>query len=1214
MPFIWGCSPILEEGGMVCTSRYTAAHLRWATDVREVAVHPAFTFSQKNFEIFFERKNTMKTTKFSIGRILVALLLVLTMAFSFVGCNDDTPDRLAALEQAKADLTAALAEVKAVADAAATKTALDAAQAAIATLQTGSATKEELKAATDKLTEVEEDLALVATDAEVAAIKTALEATINTAKTALEAKDAEFTTAIANLKTSADGVAGLIDTKVAALKTELEGKIKALSDKVDAIETAIADLEDDIANLNGAVGDLSDADKAHKAEYEDLKAAVEALDKKLDGLTDPNGEGLASFVEGYKAATALLYEVKENGEPGDFSAKNFQNKYNAVAENSLYKATDRGDFKEKYDLIYLKLARATSVAEIKDAFAELDAAIEAMPTLAEMLEDEINKIDFLKADPATAETMERIVALRTEMGTNIEAELEAKYDSLKAAYDNLVAAAEYLNTTYKDAVNALPGTVLLNDSKAALEDIADMFDAFVSTYFADDAVNAYYYAVPEDDAEATDEVNAAAKKDAQKAYAIKLAGNDYVTAKAKIDRHAALVALVDTKTLTDYTATFGVTMLPLYNNTEIPTEWADVEKWLADNKLDVELEAGITHNVYTLLGEDKYETLEAANTYVKAMNEIYTTMVKGESVDLIKDINDIVAVEVLTLTADEQNAKGIREDIDAVEAAIKAVTNYAVALDENFVKMLEAADTAKFASVVEARMEVLNNAKGAYAALLDQVDNILAAEIDYSDYKDIEAFKATSAQYVTDYALVAAHYDEVGKTAVDEYLAGLDAAYDLLIAEIVVVYEEARALLDKLEAGALLLSDGHAVNEINGKLKDIIRDMGVDNTDIPLGDGEANLNDLYAEFAGLVVEYGKKAVAAQTGAATVTDLMNTTWGADATTYDAFAKLLQNADAIDAVVSAFDTWYTAHLAGETGTKADVLAAIAGIKIFGADGNYDFVTAAEYALICDMDTKSQTAQDAAAAKLAEIDAMLDAFRANGAVDAKLVTVPAADDVKAIFDAIVDYYKTFWNDDFTIDAVATDPVITKTYETLTEYAHLTLNTTKLDDDGITEDAVEVYVISKYKLAQATTDMEAIKTLIDALPTGNYAQIATDSEAILEALKAFYDNYYNGAVNNTLFSVADDEGTEDIDETVDGDEYILNFHKKYCVAELEVAYAAKVVADALSTEDAELLYARVVFACELINEAEDLENVELGFTNGKNTIDNFVATPVAP
>lgn len=1157
----------------------------------------------------------MKTTKFSIGRILVALLLVLTMAFSFVGCNDETPDRLAALEQAKADLTAALAEVKTVADAAATKTALEEAKAALAALQTGSATKAELEAAIDRLEGAEADLELVATDAEVAAIKAGLEKAINDAKTALSAKDTELANAITALQTSANGVAGQIDAKVNALKTELEGKIKTLSDKIDTLEGTVTTLGTTLEGVEGDIADLEATDAAHKTAYEALKAAVEALQSKLDGLTDPNGEGLASFVEGYKAATALLYEVKENGEPGDFSAKNFYNKYYAVYNDTIYKASDREDFKDKYDLIHLKLARATSVAEIKDAFAELDAAIEAMPTLAEMLEDEINKIDFLKADPATAETMERIVALRTEMSTNIEAELEAKYDSLKAAYDNLVNADTYLRVTYKDAVANLPAIVLLNDSKDALDDIADMFDTFVSTYFANDAVNAYYYAVPEDDAEAAPEVNAEAKAAAQKAYAIKLAGNDYITAKAKIDRHAALVALVDTKTLTDYTATFGVTELPLYNNTAIPAEWADVEKWLADNKLDVELDAGINHNVYTLLGENEYETLKAANTYVEAMNNIYTTKVKGESVDLITAINDIVAVPVLTLTADEQNAKTIREHIDAVEAAINAVIGtYNPVLDDNFDAMLEAANTADFAAVVEARMVVLNNAKAAYIALLAQVDDILPEEIDYSDYKDIETFKATSAQYVTDYALVAVHFDEVGKTAVDNYLAELDAAYDELIAEIVVVYKEAEALLDKLEAGALLLSDGHAVNEINGKLKDIIMDMGVDNTDIPLGDGEANLNDLYEKFAGLIVEYGKKAVAAQTAAATVTDLMNTTWGPDATTYEAFAKLLQNADAIDDVVYAFNAWYTAHLAGETGTKAEVLAAIAGIKIFGAEGNYVFVTATEYALICDMDAKSQTAQDAAAAKLAEIDAMLDAFRANGAVDAKLVTVPAADDVKAIFDAIVGYYKTYWNDDFTIDADATDAVITKTYEALTEHAHLTLDTTDLDDDGITEDAVEVYVISKHKVAQAMADMQYIKLLIDALPTGNYAQIKTDSAAILAALEDFYAEYYNGAVDNTLFSVADEEATPDIDETVDGNEYILNFHKKYYVAELEVAYAAKVSADALTTEDAELLYARVLQACEMVNAAANLEKVKLGYEVGKNAINNFVATPVAP
>ena len=166
-------------------------------------------------------------------------------------------------------------------------------------------------------------------------------------------------------------------------------------------------------------------------------------------------------------------------------------------------------------------------------------------------------------------------------------------------------------------------------------------------------------------------------------------------------------------------------------------------------------------------------------------------------------------------------------------------------------------------------------------------------------------------------------------------------------------------------------------------------------------------------------------------------------------------------------------------------------------------------------------------------------------------------------------------------------------------------------LDAAGITKDAVEVYVISEYKLEQAIIDMEEIKTLIDALPTGNYAQIKTDSAAILAALEDFYAEYYNGAVDNTLFSVADEEATPDIDETVDGNEYILNFHKKYYVAELEVAYAAKVSADALTTEDAELLYARVLQACEMVNAAANLEKVKLGYEVGKNTIKDFVATP---
>ena len=1165
----------------------------------------------------------MKTTKFSIGRILVALLLVLTMAFSFVGCQDtETQDRIAALEQAKADLTAALAEVKTVADAAATKTALEEAKAALAALQTGSATKAELEAAIDKIEAAEAELELVATDAEVAAIKAGLEKAINDAKTALSAKDTELANAIAALQTSANGVAGQIDAKVNALKTELEGKIKTLSDKVTALEGTITALGTALEGVEGDVADLEAADAAHKAAYEALKTAVEALQATVGSLEDPNGEGLLNFVEGYKAATKLLYEVD-----GEYSFNAFEELFTSVDED--YYEDDVFDaYAAKHEELRFYLSRATSVQEIKDIFAGLRKAIDDLPTLAETLADKIANIGFLKADTATAEKIASIKLIHQKMVDNtvtIEAELEASYTALVGAYDNLLAAVAYLENTYAANVDALPAVVLLNDSKAAVDAIKAEFAKFVTDYFADHTKNAYYYRVPADDAEATAEANAAAKAAAAEAYAITLADEDYTTAKAKIDRYAHLESLRGTMALKDYTA-FGVTMLPLYNNTEITDHYAAVAAWLAANDLDDELALtpAVTHNVYTLLsvvddpattadetfdGEAGYVALVKADAYVKAMKNIYTTMVKGESVDLIKAINDIVAVDVLTLTADEQNAKDIREDIDAVEAAVDAVIGaYDPALDSNFVKMLEAANTADFAAVVEARMTVLNNAKTAYAALLAQIKvDVPDLKVVYSDYKEIQDHIDTSAQYKTDFALVAAHYDEVGATAVDELLAQLVADYEVLIADIKAVYIETKALLDQLDAGALLLSQGDQINELYTDLYEIVVKKGVDNINISLGQvdsEEANLKTLYFDFSELVTVYGEMALEAQDAAKVVADLMLSTWGAsdDIDALTAFAGLLQNVDAIDAVVSAFEAWYETYLGNEVGEVSAVLGYIDTIEIYGQKGQYyDFIDFSEWYLIMAMDYESGVAQAAAAAELAKIDAMLDAFRANGAVDAKLVTVPATDDVKAIFDAIVGYYKTYWNDDFTIDADATDAVITKTYDTLTEYAHLALATTELDADGITEDAVEVYVISKHKVAQAMADMQDIKDLIDALPTDpsvDYAAIIADTPDIITALTEYYAEYYNGVADNTLFGAT----------AAQGEAYILAFHKLDQLADVYKAYND---AEAqLATQDLKnRLWNLLPISLQLFAEAETLADVEFARESGINTANTFVA-----
>ncbi len=1227
----------------------------------------------------------MKTTRTSIGRTLVALMLVLVMAFSFAACQDtETLDRLAALEQADADLEKAFNDMKAVTDAAATDAALKAVSAELTALKEAAATKAELEA----------------TKTDLAAANTALEA----AKTELAAD-------LAAAKAAAIAAAEAGDTELAA---DLEAKAAALQAKITANETAIADVAADLAALDEEVAALDAATKAsietlegdiaglienlafveeqfygfglqfkqlkelvntnkadlaakdaellakveeHIALYDALLAdhntlkntvttlvdAVADLNGKVDNLI---GSDVTDFVADYTAASNML-----NDPANPMSYAKFYEIKKArldLIDGGFYAEAVANEFLQKIAVLEFRLARAVGVKQVEDVWAELNEYIATMPQLGTSLDTLMANIGLLDLGTEPTETnikdLKKIYDLmRKNIPNEITPEQTALYKEIIGAYDNLVKAKAWLDGVYTPAVTAEAAPAkpfVLLGSDAAYKTINDSFAKdYVATYFADDTNNGYYFA------EGTAE-------DYAKAFANDKAkvNGIYDTMAALNDRLAALNALIGVKVLHDYTA-FGVTELPLYHNEVIPNDHADLAKWLADNALDVEIAAGEFHNVYTLLGEDKYKALVASNNYVVAMKGIYEKYVKNdaEGIDLIARIAALPAIDALTLTNDSAEVAAIRGIIDAVSGAIKNVPNYDATLDGNYAEMIKAEPQAAF-NTAEARIKTLNDAKSYFTGYLAMMKAEIPLDdandpISFADWDKIAGYKKTLDTKKSEFALVdGVHvdnpdFDDVGIDACYDYFQALYDAYQVMVKYVADLYEKANGIIEEFKKPGykFALADGVEINKVHDDLYKLIYEGypygKILDPNIYLDfEKKINLKTLYDDFVAVINAYTTVATDAETAMADAKQKI-----ADVIALGDAAKQLNKTAQVEAARAAFDTWAAAYLAEDGYTAASDDAAIAamlkaleGINKYNTDPikQYAYVTEADYNKFVELEAANAATVAEAAEKVAAIEAKLAAYMTSGIVDEKKITVLATADIKAIYDMIDAYFVTYYGQkagDFkaltaaeklAANTAPTDPDELAAWVALgneqytvdigvlgaTETAYL-YNVDALEvNKPFVDNYAKIYVACETKKAQVGGRADAIEALINALPateqiSTEYATIVANTPAIVDALDKFYADFYNGAENNSEFD--------------GGDKYILAFHKTDAKADTyDYVYA-----NLANTSDPDKLTGQIGLYIQNINDATTREQVQKNLEQNKGLVDTYLRDhPVAP
>ncbi len=1094
----------------------------------------------------------MKTTKFSIGRILVVLMLVLVMAFSFVGCGGG-------VEEVEAELTAAI---------------------------------NELRAATDEKTNLLEDLA------------------------------------------NANGQEAIeLANRIAALDAEIDAKV-------------------------GALDKLVNGDAA--ADYAGLVAEVEAIKASLNS-------GVTVFVADFDAATAVLNKINPDGSFGEKSLYRFtaiKDSFLELCENNFYAPDVATDFKNKVTAFEVRLNRAINVAQIDTVWAEFTALCEDLPQLDETLDMMLAEITYLNLTSEVAakvESLQTVYGLMTAPGASVAptAEQTAAYNAIIDAYDNLREAKAWLVEEYAPLVDAeRQKPFVLLGSDGTFTAINDMFEEdFIILFFEEDAYNKFYFDVDPKADDESDADYAARKLEAAHDFAVMIAGKDYADFQTMYKRLEDLNTLAGAEKfpISDYTALGQTENLPLYTDIDdedgIYAEYEKLDAWLTANGLDKEIEFvldpanpahtgwNVMYNVYALLDQAKYDAITAMYKYIVAMNEHYTAYVKNdaEEIDLMAAITAIIdADKVITLSADADEAKEIRDALDALADAIVGTDNYEEAFDGNYAAMIDATKEASF-EAVEARIVVLEDAKEAFENLMTEMTgkfgaNTEALTVTFGDFAKIQEYKALYTKYTKEtvanggFALVdGTHYnytatdekpDDVGALAVKAYLDALDTEYDKISKIVRDAYIEANKYLKDFNEAApeFKLADGKGINTAYGHLYTLIKDQDIVDPDIDLNivveeeTVAVNLRALYNKFLKVVAAYTTYAKAAENTA--LYDAVG-----EIIAEDFNASLLVNTATIEAAREAFDLWAAASLVDDgylaTSTKdeiKDILTAIEGINVYGSDParDYKFITADAYEAFVAAEAANAATVAAAADDVADIEALLEKFTTGGIADVDKVTVLSTEDIAAIYALVDAYFVEYYGQtagDVTValteDAEAIFNVsLDVNGNAVTAYV-CGIHSLEADSPFINNYA-KVYAACETKKADLANAAADIKDLIDALPAAdsenigaNYAEIVTKSEPIYQALQAFYAEFYNGDENNTAFG----EG---------GDAYILTFYKDAAKASLYEHANGKLAATSNPTE---LMDAQVPFGVALINDATDYDAVSDALIQAKGLIDSFVA-----
>lgn len=781
----------------------------------------------------------------------------------------------------KTELEAAIAAVKATADAAVTEAKLTAAKTALEDAIAGKADKTALEAAVAKITSLEE---AGATDAELAAVKTALEATI-----AGKATAADITAAVAKVEEKLAAYAKAADV------TALQETLSATATKVEKVATDLSKL---LADFN-----------ALKATTEGLEAQLVAVQAALTALQAED------FAGKYKAATEMLYVDSEENE---FSLADWDALVASVNED-LYTGATYAKFTQKATTLRFFLGRALTVEEIKGYFAELaEYKTKDMETFEQSLERIVLSYEcgnkFLALDKATAATMTEIDEAYVG-ATNVGLEdttLEARYNKIAAAYDNLEAADEASKVieAYIAVIKDIK-VIVYEDSKEAISDAVDAFTSFDHDFFQAKAEYLEYY-----DEKTTTELAA-------------ILVTDYDVMVAARDRLTVLENAWDNRVALSELALGFETNRPLYTDAEaLAKELAAVKAWIAEYKLEDE---NVTKMYYT-----ENNLITRASAYATEMNNIWTSFEeKGVKVAILDAIAALKGAEDAkkTLITEDATVKAIRALITKLDTEIKAVDEW-TATDGNFAKMV--GDLAKFIAV-ENRLTALNNANAALDAIYDEMVELIAKNIEDTGkgvtFEDWDKMVAWEEEIVDIYGGV-----EVDMKAEDANFVAIEKEKSATekLAELHVLYEEiTKDVRDIYLAVTEALKDADAVSlkfgyDLDGYMRKVLEIMALNVKDInlPLGEDEGkeiNLQTLMNDLSKAITNYKERATAAQTAAAELKALI---------TANAFTNLnantLNDYAAIKEVYDKLVEWVEEYITPDVENINDDAAVVAALN--------------------------------------------------------------------------------------------------------------------------------------------------------------------------------------------------------------------------------------------------------------------------------------------
>lgn len=846
------------------------------------------------------------------GKILLLVMSVVLALSCLVACNDEEVGKL---EETTATIDADLTELKDLVNQ--IKTTADAA-----------ATAAKLAEVATKLDAVSAKADAAATAKVVADAKTELKALIETNKTGLADAKTAIETAVAKLAE--------VEAKLAEVETKLDGKIADFTAEINAIKGAATELEESVeasiealttkyTTLKASVDAKADASEleAVASDVEALQAALELANEQIQALQDA-----PSFAEDYQFATAVLYG-DEKVEGVEYSLEAFDALV-ATVKASDYGVEDYAEFEALVARLEFFLGRAISVDAIIDCFEKLQVAIDEMPTLLASLNAKVNEVEVVTVDPAYLNGMkdihDKIEALNNNADPaddiEIGAELQAKYELIVAAHDNLVDAA----AETADAVAAIDaiGYVVYIDSEAAIDAAELAIEDYSDAFFTNDAWNAYY------EVEAKDLIS------------------NYATYETAIARYAQLDAANTNKVNVAAVALNYDNARPLWSDkAALDEDKAEYATWLETYQINETADAASIANIYGT----EIEYLNKASAYADAMTLVYTNTVfvadEVVGVDALNaKIDALVSLNTpLVLWTELSNAEALDDMIEALEDAVAACVGaeFDAAKDSNAKVMIGETRKANFASVLFA-MQQLDIAETMLDALYDNNDHLLG-NVTFDDYDDIVALKNAVAQVYADYYVTVgdANYLAFAQdNDVNTLIVNLEAEYNSITARVREIYDNVNKYLDPNADMPLAFGD-----QLDGFMDEVVKimAMGVTNVNLPLlGEGDAedvNLSTLFDNLEIVIGKYVEKAEQAQTAASTINALIGSI---------ASPETLNNYDAIVDVYEALQDWIETYLAADLevaeGDVVAALEAVAAVKVYGVDDTYDFVTVAKY----------------------------------------------------------------------------------------------------------------------------------------------------------------------------------------------------------------------------------------------------------------------------